>query len=367
VRPESRSRFNHKPYQGPFVREGRTQDPRATEKAAERRRQGDALARLLIQGRLADDEVYVAEDGSIDTMVALDGSSYKENLGRARRRWSGYPDHAYATKTALGRDICVFADTHGVGDVIQIVVRSPWHEVGLRHLHDWHGKESPRLADMLRYFRKKKAPSLEWLLVAAEVDKCDDGDGWLLDCHFHLTVVGVTDDELEAMQAYFRKRGWTFWFREEDDEAAGRHPAALVQYSAKGLAHALRNAAEWSPEALAELRRQTRNLAMIRATGRFRRWRGQVAVAKLVAAEDEDGKPELHARPTRCDRPRRLPGAATPAMVLRFLVHDFGDGLLRRAALVRGASSITLEDLQTAYDLRYAIAYKVNTAFPELR
>lgn len=356
MRPESHLHFTYKPYAGPFAKEGQARDPSKSKEAAERRKLGQDLALKLLKGGLVENEIYITENNKTRMMIALDGSSFRDNLGRARRQWSGYPDHAFAAKTAWGRDICLFADTHGIQDVVQVVVRSPWSVVGLEHLHDWHANESSRLSEMLRYCRKSRAPSLECLLIAVEVGNAGEG-GWLLDAHFHLTVVGVTDEELAAVKTFFTKRGWTFWFEAKDDATVGRHPAALVQYSAKGLAHAIQDGPEWSPDALAELRRQTRRLAMVRATGRFRQWKGEVAAAKLTVEENEDGSPELYERPRRRDFARRQPGTDMQARILRFCVHDFGDGVLRRAALVDAPPDTTLSDLEHAYDLSRVISY----------
>lgn len=350
MRPKDHSRLKRKPYAGPFAKEGRTRDPRKSKESAERRRLGQEVAQKLLKGGLTEQEVYITEKTKTRMMIALDGSSRRDNLGRARRQWSGYPDHAVAAKTAWGRDIALFADSKGINEVIQVVVRSPWSVVGLEHLHDWHAKESSRLSEMLRYCRKTRAPSLECLLIAGEVANFAEG-GWLLDAHFHLTFAGVSDDELAIIRTYFEKRGWSFWFEAKDDSTAGRHPAALVQYSAKGLAHAIQNGPEWSPDALAELRRQTRRLAMIRATGRFRQWKGEVAADKLTVDENEDGVLELYERPRRRDFARRQPGTDIQARILRFCVHDFGDGVLRRAALVDAPPDTNLSDLKHAYDL----------------
>lgn len=82
-----------------------------------------AIAELLVEGGLAPDEVYLTPAEVADTMLALDGSDLREVLGRPRRSWAGFPDHAHVLKTRIGREYSLFADAHGIEAVTQVVRR----------------------------------------------------------------------------------------------------------------------------------------------------------------------------------------------------------------------------------------------------
>ena len=218
---------------------------------------------------------------------------------------------------------------------------------------------------MLRYARKSRAPTLTWDLISAEITNVGE-NGWVVDGHFHLTSRGADDDAFRQVQEYFEARGWTFWFTPADADNLSRYPAALTQYMGKGLADSVVNTNNrWEPQALAELRRQTRHLALVRATGQFRRWKAEVAGNGLTAVEDQDGKPMLAPRRVIGERLLRKLRQSTSFIALRLCVHDFGDGLFRRAVRVRGTGLVTLAEVATVYDLSHVTSSKENTAIPK--
>lgn len=337
---------------GPFHGAGRRRGRDRSAAAQQRRTDAAAIAEMLVEGGLDPVEVYLTPDEIADTMLALDGSGLRDELGRPRRAWAGYPDHAHVLKTRAGREYALFAEEHDIDLVTQVVVRPPDAKISLSHLAAWHRHWSEVLGEMLRYVRRSRASELAWDVVSAEICNAGEG-GWMVDGHFHVTVRNVDADALGRVQAYFEARGWTFWFTPENAEAAGEHPSALVQYQTKGLAAAVEDGEGWRPDALAELRRQTRNLAMTRASGKFREWKARVARAGLAAVEDQDGRPMLAVRRIIGDRPRRKPrsSASVSVIALRLCVHDYGDGLLRRSVRVRGDASATLVDVRAVYDL----------------
>ncbi len=319
---------------------------------------------MLVEGGLAPDDVYLAPAGVTDTMLATDGTGLRDDLGRPRRTWAGYPDHAHTLKVRAGREYALFAEEHDVEQVIQVVIRPPESAFALGDLAAWHARHSDKLGEMLRYARKSRVPNFAWDLVSAEIENAGNG-GWLIAGHFHLTTRGADDKAQGLVRDYFAARGWSYWFTPEDDEDAGRHPSALVQYQAKGLADAVDGGDGWRPDALAELRRQTRDLSLVRATGGFRRWKAKIAKSGLVAAEDENGRPILLPRRIAGERPRRKLLQSASAIILRWCIHDFGDGLFRRALQVRGDAQVTLADLSLAFDLGLPTISQGSTATPE--
>lgn len=347
---------------GPFHGAGRKRTRNRSVAAQERRDKAAAIAEMLVDGGLHPDEVYLTPADIADTMLALDGSDLRDELGRPRRAWAGFPDHAHVLKTRVGREYSLFADAHGIDAVTQVVIRPPCSTIALTELATWHRHISGKLGEMLRYARRSRAPAFAWDLVSAEVQNVGQG-GWLVDGHFHLTTRGADPASLGRIQEYFEARGWSFWF---NDEAAEEHPAALVQYQSKGLADALEDVEGWRSDALAELLRQTRNLALTRATGAFRAWKGEVAHAGLTAAEDKHGRPMLAPKQVAGIRLRRRLAQSASACILKLCIHDFGDGLFRRAARVRGDAAATLADIAAAYDLDGLTVLKVSTATPEL-
>ena len=356
--------FTPQPSIGPFFGAGRRRSADRSAAARERREDAAEIAALLVEGGLAPDDVYLTAAEIGDTMLALDDSENRDWLGRPRRAWAGYPDHAHILKTKVGREYALFADANDIGQVIQVVIRPPESVYALTSLAARHAADSATLGEMLRYARNSRAPDFAWDVVSAEICNAGQG-GWLVDGHFHLTTRGADSAALRAIQEYFEARGWAFWFTADDDEDAGRHPAALVQYQSKGLAAAVNGGNGWCPDALAELRRQTFGLAMTRATGAFRVWKAEVARAGLAAVEDSNGKPTLAPRRIVGARLRRKLRESTSIVALRLCVHDFGDGLFRRSIRVRGAATITLADVAAVYDLDHITLSKVNTATPE--
>jgi len=350
---------------GPFFGAGRRRTHDRSIAARQRREEAAALAEMLVEGGLEQDEVYLTPAVVADTMLALDGSELRDELGRPRRAWAGFPDHAHTLKTRAGREYALFAEARGIGAVTQVVIRPPNSIISLTSLATWHAHHSAILSEMLRYARRSRAPGFAWDLVSAEIRNAGRG-GWVVDGHFHLTTRDADPAALGRVQEYFEARGWSFWFTPTDDDAAGEHPVALIQYQAKGLADALEDGEEWRPDALAELRRQTRCLALTRATGAFRRWKSEVRRAGLVAVEDKQGKPTLVPRRVLGKRFRRKLDESTSAIVLRLCIHDFGDGLFRRAIRVRGGAGTTLADVATAYDLD-SLTYLKGTRLPRNR
>lgn len=347
---------------GPFYGDGRRRAPDLSRAARNRRDEADAVAAKMVEGGLHPAEVYLTDAEIGDTLFALDNSGLHDFLGRPRRAWWGFADHAHTQKVQIGREYGCFTAQRGIDTVIQVVIRPPEFETDLADLASWHCRYSEALGDKLRYARKTRAPGLRWDLVSAEVVNIGRG-GWLLDGHFHLTTRGADDDELALIQAYFERRGWTFWFRDAEDEEAGEHPVALAQYQAKGLAAAIGDGDDWWPDALAELRRQTRNIAMTRATGEFREWKTENTTNGLTVVEDRDGKPVLAPRRTEAPRLRRKLQQSTAMVALRLCVHDFGDGLYRRAIRVRAPAGVSLAQVAAVYDLTDLI--KGSTAIPE--
>lgn len=158
----------------------------------------------------------------------------------------------------------------------------------------------------------------------------------------------------------------------------GALPGALAQYQSKSLAETIRQAdaegAAFSPENLAELHRQTRRVAMTRATGGFRVWKGELARDRRVVVEDDTGRLTVRDR-----RPVSLLGrlrerlfTTTGASLLRLTLHDFGDGVMRPVMRVRGREDISFAEIAATYAVtdavaaaRHALLLLENTAIPE--
>jgi hypothetical protein len=197
--------------------------------------------------------------------------------------------------------------------------------------------------------------------------------------HFHLAVRGSIED-CQTMRAYFRASGWSWWDSLSGGSAeAERYPGALAQYESKSLAETIRKANEdglaFSPENLAEFHRQTRHLAMSRAVGSFRKWKGGLDRDDLAVTEESDGRVTVRPR-------RRLPAIArlrerlftsSGARLLRLVLHDFGDGMMRPAMRVRGRQDITFGEVADTYQITDAVAAarlallssQATTAIPE--
>lgn len=314
-------------------------------------------ADMLLKGGMTDEEVYASDQRDTLLDLASEGLLH-EHLGRPRRRWSGFADQAHAAKAQWGREYAAFCQAHNIRRVVQVVLRAPASIVPLAELRASHARDSARLGERLRYGRQRFAPSFKMDLVSVHI-KPVGRRGDKVDGHFHL-VVRASRHDLQAMRRYFEASGWSWW----DSVTGGsgelaRYPGALSQYITKGLAAAV--AAEggtaFSPENLVELHRQTRYLALSRATGQFRAWRSDLTRHGLVVVEGQDGRPAV--RPARRAptsprfRRRMLAGTASPQL-LRLVEHDFGDGILRPAALVRG-SATKFCDLAHAYDIRHAV------------
>ncbi len=181
------------------------------------------------------------------------------------------------------------------------------------------------------------------------------------------------------MRSYFEASGWSWW----DSLTGGsaeieRYPGALAQYASKSLAEAIRDASEdgvpFSPKNLAELHRQTRHLAMVRPTGAFRAWKGQLERNRLVVVEDENGR--LTTRPRRrmstFSRLRDRLFTSTGSRLLCLTLHDFGDGTMRPAIRVRGRDDVTFGEIAATYEVadavvaaRRALISLGSTAIPE--
>lgn len=355
------NKFGIHPAIGPFHGAGRCRTLDRSIAARERRHDAATIAEMLFRGGLSADEVYRTPAEIKDSILAVDGSGLHDDLGRPRRAWAGFPDHAFTLKTKAGREYGLFAQTHGIDHVIQVVVRPPDSIIDLTDFAIRHSLDSKRLGGMLRHARKSRAPGFNWDIVSAEIKNVGNG-GWTIDSHFHLTVRGVDADTLARIEKYFTACEWSFWFSSDDDDEE-RHPAALAQYQAKGLANAIGDGTDWFPEAMAELRRQTRNITMTRSTGAFRLWKSEIAKTALAVVEDRDGKPMMAQRRIVSERPRRLLQQSCSFIALRLCVHDFGDGLFRRAIRVRGGKRVSLAEVAAVYDLSYL--NEVNTAIPK--
>jgi hypothetical protein len=280
-------------------------------------------------------------------------------LGRPRRRWSGYADQAHAARAKWGREYALFCEHQGFTGVVQVVVRSPNARIDLGNLHAEHARQSARLNERLRYGRARFAPGFACDIIAAEIGAMEE-DGGVLDLHFHLAVRASASD-LMAMAAYFGRSGWNWW-DPVTSRAVDLHfdPGGLASYIGKGLAHALKPAASdcaFSTCNLALLHDQSRGLAMTRSTGAFRAWKAELERANQIVVEDQSGR--LTLRPRRQRRSvslfRERLRVGTGLQLLRFCLHDFGDGMRRPALLVRGHVRMRFADVAEAYDVSTAI------------
>jgi hypothetical protein len=361
-----------------FPGAGRRRDPAQSAAARERRAEAEHTADILLAGGLRDDEVYVAVDGDTVLDLATHGA-LRDYLGRQRRRWHGFADEAHALKAKWGREYAAFCGEQGITRAIQVVVRPPVSVIPLPNLRATHTRESASLGDRLRYGRQTVAPSFAYDLISAEVLAAAP-QGAEVDIHFHLAVRGTFAD-CELMRSYFQRSGWSWWDALTDgSQEAERYPGALAQYQSKSLAETIRQATaggtDFSPENLAELHRQTRHVAMTRATGTFRTWKGQLAKDGRIVVEDDTGRLSVRAQ-------RRLPTLArlrdrlfttTGASLLRITLHDFGDGEMRPAMRVRGRADISFAEIAATYAVadvvaaaRHALLLLGNTATPEYR
>ena len=333
--------------------------------AARQRRDDDQhLAALLAEGGLTEAELYAAPPGSEDQLVSRDGER-EESLGRALRRWSGFPSQAHRAKVARGLSYPLFAGVHGISAVRQVRVAAPVCSVPLAALRAAHADTSRRLTERLRYGLARHAPGVSIDLIAAHIHR--DGEGYAY-LHFHLVARGGTPEEWDALERYWvgesRPTGWDWWFAEDDDRL-GRHPAALVQYAAAGLAEEID--AEWTPAELAELWRQTRGVALVRAVGEYRRWLGALdADGMTVRRHPQYGVAEIVPRRPAVRLQRHKDKLFTSAGfgILRVVWHDYGDGVLRESWHVRGRPGVTAADVRAVYAVA-DVTSTGTTAIPE--
>ncbi|KAA0682218.1 hypothetical protein [Roseomonas genomospecies 6] len=320
--------------------------------ARQRRDDDQRLAALLIEGGLTDANVHAAPPGSDDQYVSDDGE-WTESLGRALRRHQMFPSQAFAAKTRHGLRYTVFAGEHGIDTVRQVRVAAPVCSVPLDTLRRVHADTSRRVNERLRYGIARYAPSIAIDLIAAHIQR--DGDDGRVYLHYHLVGRGGTPEEWAALESYWvggtgrPETGW-LWWTAEDEDRLNRHPAALVQYAAAGLAEELDD--EWTPEELVELWRQTRGVALVRAVGEYRRWLGKLdADGMTVRRHPEYGVAEIVPRrpAVRIQRLREHLFANVGFSVLRRVIHDFGDGVFREAWHVRGRPGVTAAEIRTVY------------------
>lgn len=322
-----------------------------TKNARQLRDDDQFLAALLIEGGLTDADVHAAPPDSDDQYVATDGE-WTESLGRALRRHQMFPSQAYRAKVKHGLRYTAFAAENGIDAVRQVRVAAPVCSVPLTALRRIHAETSRRLADRLRYGIRRHAPGIAIDMIAAHIQRDGDGGVYL---HFHIVARGGTDQEWGALESYWiggtgrPETGW-LWWAARDDDLLDRHPAALVQYAAAGLAEELDG--EWLPEELAELWHQTRGVALIRPIGEYRRWLGHLdASGMTVKRHPEYGVVEIVPRrpAARVQRLREHLFANVGFSVLRHVVHDFGDGVPREAWHVRGRPGVTAADIRVVY------------------
>lgn len=322
------------------------------------------LAALLIEGGLTHADVHAVPPDSDDQYVSDDGE-WTESLGCALRRHQMFPTQAHAAKTRHGLRYIVYAGKHGIDTVRQIRVAAPVCSVPLTELRRAHADTSRRVTDRLRYGIRRHAPGVAVDLVATHIKRDGPNSVYL---HFHIVARGGTPADWAALERYWvgvwdRPTGWLWWHTEDDDERLDRHPAALVQYVAAGLAEELDE--DWTPEELAELWRQTRGVALIRAVGEYRRWLGKLDADGKTIRRNKYGVAEIVPRNpvVRVKRLREHLFTSCGFSVLRRIVHDFGDGVLRTAWHVRGRPGVTAADVRAVYT--DADAYTGTTANPE--
>ncbi len=327
----------------------------------QRRDDDQRLAALLVEGGIPPEDVYaVSDDEDVEDCVLSDDGEWVEERGRPLRRWSGFPSQAHAAQTRRGLFYMAFAAQRGIDRVRQIRISAPVCSLPLDTLRRVHAETSRDLLERLRYGIARYAPSLRVDLIAAEIVR--DGPRCVY-LHYHLVTRDGTLAELSALRQYWTTTrggltaGWDWWDAEmdtddEDDDRTERHPSALVQYASKGLAAAIDET--WSAEELAELCRQTRGVALVRAKGEYRRWLGDLDRDGLTVRRGEYGVAEIvPKRPQRLGIRRRRERLFTSAgfNVLRRLDYDFGDGICRRAWLVRGPAGLTMTDIAGVYVL----------------
>lgn len=359
-----------------FPGAGRRRDPTLSVTARDRRAEAERTADLLLAGGLRDDEVHAAVDGDTVLDLATCGA-LRDYLGRQRRRWHGFADEAHALKAKWGREYAAFCGEREITRAIQVVVRPPVSVIPLPNLRATHARDSASLGDRLRYGRQTVAPALACDLISAEVLAVAQ-HGTDVDLHFHLAVRGTLVD-CQLMRTYFQRSGWSWWDSlTGGSKEAERYPGALAQYESKSLAETIRQAnaggAAFSPENLAELHRQTRRVAMTRATGAFRVWKGELAKDGRIVVEDETGRLSIRDQrrvPTLARLRERL-FTTTGASLLRLTLHDFGDGVMRPAMRVRGRADISFAEIAATYAVadavaaaRHALLLLGNTAIPE--
>lgn len=324
----------------------------------QRRDDDQRLAAMLVEGGIPAEDVYAIDNEGVEDCVISDDGAWAEAWGRPLRKWSGFSAQAHAAKLRRGLFYTAFAAQRGIDRVRQIRVSAPVCSVPLTALRRVHAETSRRVAERLRYGIARYAPGIAVDLVTAEAKR--DG-AWSAYLHFHIVTRGGTPDELEALRRYWiatragMLTGWDWWDADTDgDDRTERHPAALVQYASKGLAAAIADD-DWTPEELAELYCQTRGLAMIRATGAFRAWLGDLDCAGLTVRRNDYGAAVIVPKRPQVLGIRRHHERlfqSTGFSVLRRLdEYDFGDGIRRRAWLVRGHVGLTINDIGAVYAL----------------
>ncbi|BAI72020.1 hypothetical protein AZL_013820 [Azospirillum sp. B510] len=276
-----------------------------------------------------------------------------------------FPSQAFASKLRHGTRYMAFAAEHSIDAVRQIRVAAPVCSVPLAAFRSVHADTSRRLTERLRYGLARHAPGVSIDLIACHVKRDGAGRAYV---HFHIVARGGTDAEWAALERYWvgesRPTGWDWWVAEDDDRL-GRHPAALVQYAAAGLAEELDD--EWTPEELAELWRQTRGLSLTRAVGEYRRWLGALdAAGETVRRHPVYGVAERvpRRRAVRIQRHKDKLFTSCGFGILRVVWHDFGDGVLRESWHVRGRPGVTAADVRAVYAVADATSTGT-TAIPE--
>lgn len=327
---------------------------------SQRRDDDQRVAEILIEGGIPSGDVYAVPDDEIEDCVLSDDGQWAEGWGRPLRRWAGFPSQAHAAQTRRALYYTAYAAQRGIGSVRQVRISAPVCAVPLPYLRRIHSGTSRRLMERLRYGIAKYAPGFVVDIIAAEVVRDGDGCAYL---HFHLVTRGGTPAELAALRRYWHSTrsglptGWEWWDDESDDEEDDRtehHPAALVNYASKGLAAATLDD-EWTPAELAELFRQTRGVALVRATGEFRHWLGDLDRAGFTVRRGDYGTAVIVPKRPAALRIHRhkekLFKSAGFSILRRLDEYDFGDGIRRRALLVRGRAGLTIADIDDFYVL----------------
>ena len=349
---------------GHFVNKFGSYTEQDTQRDARQRRDDDQrLAALLIEGGLADADAHAAPPGSDDQYISK-RDSHTESLGRAIRRHQMFSAQAYRNKVRHGLCHTLYAAENGIDTVRQIRVAAPVCSIPLDALRRMHADTSRRLADRLRYGIARHAPGVAFDLIAAHIQLDGDGSVYL---HFHIVGRGGTPEEWTALETYFvggknrPETGW-LWWTAQDDDRLDRHPAALVQYAAAGLAEELDDT--WTPEELVELWHQTRGVALVRAVGEYRKWLGKLDADGNTVQRNKYGVAEIVPRNpvVRVQRLREHLFTSCGFTVLRTVWHDFGDGVMREAWHVRGRPGVTAAEIRAVY--RDAATSTEGTAYP---